>query len=179
MAKRTVDAKKTITTTTATRKTSTLKKEKGSKEKKIFVLDTSVILFDHNSIINFDEHDVAIPITVLEELDEFKKGSDTKNYEARQFIRFLDKKAGESGLQNWISLNGGTKGKFKVIMNSEGNEVDANRVFGGNKNDHKILNAALKLAKEEKGRKVILVTKDINPTDYYNPTLNFGILILE
>ncbi len=54
------------------------------KEKKIFVLDTSVILYEHNSILNFDEHDVGIPITVLEELDTFKKGNDTRNYEARE-----------------------------------------------------------------------------------------------
>ena len=46
------------------------------KEKKIFVLDTSVILYEHNSILNFDEHDVGIPITVLEELDAFKKGNE-------------------------------------------------------------------------------------------------------
>ena len=43
------------------------------KEKKIFVLDTSVIIYEHNSIMNFAEHDVGIPITVLEELDQFKK----------------------------------------------------------------------------------------------------------
>src|SRR5690606_1923134 len=132
--------------------------KRGSKnQKKIFVLDTSVILYDHNSIVNFDEHDVAIPITVLEELDEFKKGSDTKNYEARQFIRFIDKKAGEKDLQNWISLNGGKKGKFKVIMNPEAGEIDANKVFGGKKNDHLIINAALLLAKTEKTKQVILV----------------------
>ncbi|MEO0555757.1 MAG: PIN domain-containing protein, partial [Bacteroidota bacterium] len=61
-----------------------------SKEKKIFVLDTSVIIYEHNSIMNFDEHDVGIPITVLEELDQFKKGNDTKNFEAREFTRLLD-----------------------------------------------------------------------------------------
>lgn len=143
-------------------KRSTSASSSKTKAAKIFVLDTSVILYDHNSIVNFAEHDVAIPITVLEELDEFKKGSDTKNFEARQFIRFLDKKSGDGNLQNWISLNGGSKGKFKVIMNTDGNGVDANKVFGGDKNDHKILNAALKLAEEEKGKKVILVTKDIN-----------------
>lgn len=130
--------------------------------KKIFVLDTSVILYDHNSILHFEEHDVALPITVLEELDEFKKGGDTKNYEARQFIRFLDKKAGDKGLQDWIDLNGGTRGKFKVIMNTESHDVDAIKVFGGVKNDHKILNAALKLASEENEKQVILVTKDVN-----------------
>ncbi|HAD97215.1 MAG TPA: ribonuclease [Cryomorphaceae bacterium] len=146
----------------AKRTTASPRKAKApKKEKKIFVLDTSVILYDHNSIINFDEHDVAIPITVLEELDEFKKGSDTKNYEARQFIRFLDKKSGEKGLQDWISLNGGTKGRFKVIMNTT-YSLDANKIFGLNKNDHRILNAALQLVEEEKNKKVILVTKDIN-----------------
>ena len=62
-------------------------------EKKIFVLDTSVILYSHDSIMNFDEHDIAIPITVLEELDNFKKGNDTLNFEAREFIRLLDRLA--------------------------------------------------------------------------------------
>lgn len=139
----------------------TSSKSSPAKSTKIFVLDTSVILYDHNSIMSFDEHDVAIPITVLEELDEFKKGSDTKNFEARQFIRFLDKKAGEKGLQDWISLNGGTKGRFKVIMNSE-NLLDANKIFGLAKNDHRIINSALRLQEEEPKAKVILVTKDIN-----------------
>ncbi len=150
--------------TKATKKTSTKTstRSKSKKQAKVFVLDTSVILYDHNSIMNFDEHDVAIPITVLEELDEFKKGSDTKNYEARQFIRFLDKKAGENNINDWISLNGGTKGRFKVIMDTRGVGEDAQRIFGAGKNDHKILNAALNLTELEKDRKVILVTKDIN-----------------
>jgi PhoH-like ATPase len=61
-----------------------------SRGKKIFVLDTSVILYNHNAINEFEDNDVAIPITVLEELDNFKKGNDNINYEAREFIRFLD-----------------------------------------------------------------------------------------
>ena len=69
---------------------------KQRKEKKVFILDTSVILFEHNSILNFDEHDIGIPITVLEELDNFKKGNDTKNFEAREFIRLIDKLAADS-----------------------------------------------------------------------------------
>ena len=128
------------------------KKSAAKKISKIFVLDTSVILYDHNSIMNFDEHDVAIPITVLEELDEFKKGSDTKNFEARQFIRLLDKKAGEKNINDWISLNGGSKGKFKVIMDTRASDTDAQQIFGANKNDHKILNAAINLALKEKNR---------------------------
>ncbi len=132
------------------------------KEKKIFVLDTSVILYEHNSILNFEEHDVGIPITVLEELDTFKKGNDTRNYEAREFTRLLDKLSKEYGLQDWIPLNGSAKkGVFKVLMSSE-STVNASEIFGEDKPDHRILNAALQLQEEEPLKKVILVTKDIN-----------------
>jgi PhoH-like ATPase len=132
-----------------------------AKEKKIFVLDTSVILYAADAIMHFDEHDVGIPITVLEELDNFKKGNDIKNFEAREFIRLLDKLSKDHTLQNWIPLNGRSKGKFKVLMTSS-SKLDAEKIFDEQKADHKILNAALKLKEEEKSRKVILVTKDIN-----------------
>jgi len=132
-----------------------------TKQKKIFVLDTSVILYDADAIMHFDEHDVGIPITVLEELDNFKKGNDIKNFEAREFIRLLDKLSKDHTLQNWIPLNGQSKGKFKVLMTGS-SKVDAEKIFDEEKADHKILNAALKLKEEEKSRKVILVTKDIN-----------------
>ncbi len=130
--------------------------------RKIFVFDTSVILFDHNAIRNFQEHDVAIPITVLEELDNFKKGNDTKNFEAREFIRIIDKMAEKSSLQEWNTINGPGKGKFKVIMNGQDSNNYTDKIFGTNKNDHKIINAALTLAKEEKDAEVTLVSKDIN-----------------
>jgi PhoH-like ATPase len=136
---------------------------KTQKEKKIFVLDTSVIIYEHNSILNFAEHDIGIPITVLEELDNFKKGNDTKNFEAREFIRLMDKLAKGQMLHNWNPLNGKSRGNFKVIMDTGGNgSVDANKVFNEDKADHRILNAALSLQKEEKGRRVILVSKDVN-----------------
>lgn len=134
---------------------------KTKKEKKIFVLDTSVIIYEHNSILNFDEHDVGIPITVLEELDNFKKGNDTKNFEAREFIRLIDKLAKGQMLHNWNPLNGKTKGAFKVLMDTR-SAVDANKIFNEEKPDHRILNAALQLQKENKTRKVILVSKDVN-----------------
>jgi PhoH-like ATPase len=134
---------------------------KTKKEKKIFVLDTSVIIYEHNSILNFDEHDVGIPITVLEELDNFKKGNDTKNFEAREFIRLIDKLAKGQMLHNWNPLNGKTKGSFKVLMDTK-STVDANKVFNEVKADHRILNAALQLQKEQRTRKVILVSKDVN-----------------
>ncbi|MBS1557319.1 MAG: PhoH family protein [Bacteroidetes bacterium] len=144
-----------------------LKKEKnlpaGKAGKKIFVLDTSVIIFEHNSILNFDEHDIGIPITVLEELDNFKKGNDTKNFEAREFIRLIDKLAKSQMLHQWNPINGKGKGNFKVVMDTGGiSGMDANKVFNEEKADHRILNAALLLQKEEKGRKVVLVSKDIN-----------------
>lgn len=132
-----------------------------TKEKKIFVLDTSVIIYEHNSILNFDEHDIGIPITVLEELDNFKKGNDTKNFEAREFIRLLDKLAKDQSLRNWIPLNGKGKGNFKVLMDT-GGQLDANVIFNEDKADHRILNAALQLQKDEKQKKIILVSKDIN-----------------
>jgi len=131
------------------------------KERKIFVLDTSVILYDHTAVSQFQEHDVAIPITVLEEIDNFKKGNESINFAAREFIRILDKLSQNYSLTDWIPLNGPTKGKFKIIM-STSNTVDAEKVFAEVKNDHKIINCALSLQEEEKGRKVILVSKDIN-----------------
>lgn len=137
-------------------------KRKGAR--KIFVLDTSVIIYDHNSIHNFAEHDVAIPITVLEELDNFKKGNDTKNFAAREFIRMVDQLAAGNTLQNWIPLGGENSGSFKVVMTAPTakTEVDANRVFGENKPDHRILNAALDMQRDHPDRKIVLVSKDIN-----------------
>jgi len=107
-----------------------------AKEKKIFVLDTSVIIYDHNAIKSFKEHDVVVPITVLEELDNFKKGNDTKNFAAREFTRYIDKISGRNTLKDWVNING--------------------------KGDHRILNCALHLAENNPGKKVVLVTKDIN-----------------
>lgn len=133
----------------------------ATKKKKIFVLDTSVIIYDHNSIKNFKEHDVAIPITVLEELDNFKKGNDTKNYAAREFIRFLDHMSGDSTLEHWTPIPGRDRGNLKIILTESG-AVDANKVFGGQKADHHILNAGLHMVEAHPDRKVIMVTKDIN-----------------
>ena len=132
------------------------------KQKKIFVLDTSVILYNHNAIMSFEENDVAIPITVLEELDNFKKGNETKNFEAREFIRIMDKLSEDGLLTDWIPLNGKSKGKMVVVMNAAPKKMDATKVFGDNKADHKILNAALLLKEQYPEHRVIMVTKDVN-----------------
>nr|WP_219921542.1 PhoH family protein [Rufibacter sp. XAAS-G3-1] len=129
--------------------------------KKAFVLDTSVILYDHSAVEHFGEHDVAIPITVLEELDNFKKGNDIKNFEAREFIRFIDNLSAEHMLQTWIPLEGTNKGRFKVLMGTS-SPIDAEKIFNEDKADHKILNATLSLQHEMPDCRVTLVTKDIN-----------------
>ena len=121
---------------------------------KIFVLDTSVILYDYNAIKNFKEHDIVIPITVLEELDQFKKGNDDKNFAAREFIRYIDKASGSDTLQSWTHINGRTHGLFKIEMGSP-NGIDVDKVFGEIKPDHKILNAALRVQKENPDKTIV------------------------
>ena len=133
------------------------------KAPKIFVLDTSVILYDHSCAFNFQENDIAIPITVLEELDRFKKGNDIINYNAREFIRFLDQVSDQGTLHDWTSLKGRGEatGKLCVVMN-EDSQSDARKIFGADKADHRILNVALQLAGRYPKRQVALVSKDIN-----------------
>ncbi len=133
----------------------------SAKRKKIFVLDTSVLLHDHQSITTFGKNDIAIPITVLEELDKFKIGNDTKNFSAREVIRFIDKMSTSGSLQDWIALGTGL-GKFKVIFEMTPSGLDAENIYARGKNDHKIINAALALKESEKKRDVVMVTKDIN-----------------
>lgn len=125
---------------------------------KIFVLDTSVILHDNDVINSFDEHSVAIPITVFEELDTFKRGNSIKNFEARQFIRKIDLLSKSNSLQSWTSL-GEAKGQFKIIFDRD---ETFDNLLDNDLADHRILSAALLLQKEEKKAKVILVSKDIN-----------------
>jgi len=131
--------------------------------RKIFILDTSVILHDHQAVNQFEEHDVAIPISVLEELDSFKKGNDTINFEARQFIRFVDKLSEGNSLNQWIQLSPEKPSCFTVVMQESGTEEqNAVKIFGDRKADHLILNAALFIKQEYADRPVILVTKDVN-----------------
>ena len=129
---------------------------------KIFVLDTCVLLFDHSALTNFEDNKVAIPITVLEELDRFKVGNETKHFEARECIRILDRLSQEHSLQDWIPVENGMEGQLRVIMDADCSEGHASTVFAEHTNDHKILDAALCLQAKEPESKVILVSKDIN-----------------
>ncbi|GAA0873714.1 PhoH family protein [Wandonia haliotis] len=132
-----------------------------ARKQKIFVLDTSVLLHDHQAISNFDKHWVAIPITVLEELDKFKVGNETKNFSAREVIRFIDKLSGSASLREWIPL-GKNKGMFKIVLDNTQQELDAEQIYAVGKNDHKIINAGLTLKEQEPRKDVILVSKDVN-----------------
>ena len=134
---------------------------KANGREKIFVLDTSVILYDHNAFENFQEHNVAVPIRVLEELDNMKSGNDTRNFEARSFIRLMDEVSQKNLLNKWVPLKGKGKGSFKVVMDIKTATPDAEKVFGSDKIDHRILNAALGLQEEYPEKKIILVSKDI------------------
>ncbi|MCA9735933.1 MAG: PhoH family protein [Saprospiraceae bacterium] len=129
--------------------------------RKLFVLDTSVLLFDHNAITNFEDNDIAIPIVVLEELDNFKIGNETKNFEARNVIRFLDRLSDNKKINQWIPL-GDTLGRLKIVMDKSPRSTNADDIYGINKNDHRIINAAIHLKESRKNTKVVLVSKDIN-----------------
>src|SRR3970040_1516051 len=111
--------------------------------KKLFVVDTNVVLFDHTCIYNFKEHDVALSIVVLEELDRFKRGNDLINLEAREFIRELDRLAGDGPLTDGLPLGDGRGRLFVEVGEPETTRVD--RVFARSKPDHRILALAEEL----------------------------------
>jgi len=137
------------------------KKENPQLSKKIFVLDTSVILYDHNAVNNFQEHDVAVPALVLEELDNFKSGNDTRNFEARNFIRIIDSASKSNLLNKWSVLNKQSTGRFKIQIDEQPSQQNAETLFSHGKFDNRILNAALVLKEEHPNQKVVLVSKDI------------------
>lgn len=137
------------------------KKVNSQLSKKIFVLDTSVILYDHDAVNNFQEHDVAVPALVLEELDNFKSGNDTRNFEARNFIRIVDKASKNNLLNKWFSLSKKSSGKFKIQIEELPSQQNAETLFSHGKFDNRILNSALVLKEEHPEHKVILVSKDI------------------
>lgn len=129
------------------------------KSKKIFVLDTNVLLHDHRCIYNFEENDIVIPIVVLEELDRFKKGNDLINFQAREFVRELDKLAGDLLLTKGITL-GVNKGSLIIETGNFSKLVkDA---FPEHSADHSILATADYTRVKQPDTKVVLITKDIN-----------------
>lgn len=131
-------------------------------KKKTFILDTNVILHDYRCIQQFEENDIVIPITVLEELDNFKKGNDTKNFNTREFIRKLDEIVGNNNLDDLTDFvsRGEKLGDIKVSLNTQRPKKDEKYSLEDTP-DHRILFNALN-EKENTNREVILITKDIN-----------------
>lgn len=130
------------------------------KVKKIFVLDTNVLLHDYSCIYNFEENDIIIPIVVLEELDKFKKGNDQINFHARELTRELDKLSGGHLFNQGVSLGKG-KGKLFIETGKPFPEKVLNS-FPEKTPDHRILVIADYVTDQNPDHKVILVTKDIN-----------------
>ncbi len=128
--------------------------------KKLFVIDTNVVLFDHTCIYTFHEHDVALSVVVLEELDRFKRGNDLINLEARQFIRELDTLADSRSLSEGLPLGEGRGRLFLEVGEPASSKVS--RAFALSKPDHRILALAEELRERRKDRDVILVSKDVN-----------------
>jgi PhoH-like ATPase len=132
----------------------------AKRESKIFVLDTNVLLHDFRCIYNFEDNNIIIPITVLEELDKFKKGNDIINFHAREFTRELDRLSGDGLFNGGIPLGKGLgklsieKGKpfSKQMMDS----------FPEQTPDHRILAITEHIYNNNPKKQVILISKDIN-----------------
>jgi PhoH-like ATPase len=134
---------------------------KQSKAPKSFVLDTNVILHDASSIHQFQENDVIIPLTVIEELDHFKRGSQVINLNAREFARTLDSITGTAIFNGGVSLGKG-KGKVRIAI-IRGLADEIKDIFREDTPDNRILSVALEWNKKYKNKtKTILVTKDVN-----------------
>ncbi len=129
-------------------------------KKKTFVLDTNVILHDSSCIYQFKEHDIILPITVIEELDGFKKGKEIINCNARGFLRSLDALTEDKLFNGGVRIGEG-KGKISIFLTRELHSR-MNMVFSMKKPDHHILNAVCHVADERPATEVVLVTKDVN-----------------
>jgi len=133
---------------------------KKKHHKKLFIIDTNVLLHDYKCIYNFEENDIIIPIVVLEELDKFKKGNDQINFHAREFTRELDKLSGDLLLTSNIPL-GENLGNLHIETGKEFSEkVLAS--FPERTPDHRILAIADYVCSANKEKTVVLITKDIN-----------------
>ena len=134
-----------------------------TKVKKLFVLDTNVLMHDPTSLFRFDEHDVYLPIATLEELDQHKRGLSDVSRNARQASRFLDEiVVGDirSGLS--IKTKDGQASRGKLFLQTEAINGELPSTLASGKTDNQILSVVRFLQKKEPERQVVLVSKDIN-----------------
>jgi PhoH-like ATPase len=131
-----------------------------AKKKKVFVLDTNVLLHDYRCIYNFQENNVIVPITVHEELDRFKKGNDIINFHAREFTRELDKLSGDNLFNGGVPLGKGL-GKLSIETGKPfSGPMQAS--FPENTPDHRILAIAEHVYRNNPEKNVVFISKDIN-----------------
>ncbi len=140
---------------------------KKSKVRKLFVLDTNVLMHDPASLFRFEEHDLYLPMGTLEELDSNKKGLSDVARNARQASRFLDEivsaKGGDiaAGLRIRTRENG-PSAAGRLFLQTEAINGDLPATLPAGKTDNQILSVVRHLQKKDPARNVILVSKDIN-----------------
>jgi PhoH-like ATPase len=133
--------------------------------RKLFVLDTNVLLHDPNSLFKFEEHDIFLPMIVLEELDHQKKGMSEVSRNARQVSRFLDGLVGNSGkLQNGLALDalGNMEALGSLHFQTTALHSKLPVELPLSKADNVILNVVHALREAQPKRQIALVSKDIN-----------------
>ncbi len=127
--------------------------------KKIFVLDTNVLIHNPQAMFSFEDNRVVIPITVIEEVDNFKKGVDEKGRNARQIGRYLDDLREKGSLKKGVKTEKG--GTIQVILSRKVSDT-ANDILITDSNDNLIIGTALYVKKQNPDVPVILVSKDAN-----------------
>lgn len=134
--------------------------------KKAYIIDTNVLIHDPNAILNFDEHQVVIPMTVLEELDKLKNGHKSIAADCRSAIRLIDRVIGESPTDQVargvpIPREGNVlRGTLSILMNRTGEPPEA--CLSNDNNDNRIINRIVQMQLENPNVRYVLVTKDIN-----------------
>ena len=127
---------------------------------KNYILDTNVLLHDPNSLLNFEENSVLIPIEVIEEIDRFKRESTELGQNARAVSRMLDSFRGEGRLSEGVKLP--TGGKLKIVFQKNGHVNGDGGIFNPHTVDNRILSLASNIQKAQPRNATILVSKDIN-----------------
>ncbi len=139
-----------------------------SPSRRLFVLDTNVLMHDPSCLYRFQEHDLFLPMVVLEELDHNKRGHSEVARNARQASRVMEeliRGAGQGEIEKGIKLPDAPNGSYvggKVYFQTRNLAYELPATLPGNIPDNNILATALALQKQQAGREVILVSKDIN-----------------
>ncbi len=128
-------------------------------QRKIFVLDTNVLIHSPQALFAFEEHRIVIPIVVIEEIDQFKKGVDEKSRNARQIGRYLDALRERGSLQDGVETDNG--GIVQISVNSEVTDTASKLIYMDN-NDNLIIGTALYFKDKYPESTVTLVSKDAN-----------------